>query len=309
MPSGTLLRQSRSAVFLSALGGVVIVDRQGRVVGEALLLVDRLLHRRGGNSRGRDLVVDPPADVLRPALAAVGPPGVLVRLGVDAAEHIDETQLVEHLGEPGALLGQKARILLVRAPVLEIDLLVCDVPVPAQDDLVASRLQLFKMGEEMLQEAKLRSLAMRSGRARRQVDRDHPELAEARLDVAAFGIELLAGKAAPDLIGLPFAIQRHAAVAFFLGEAVAGGVPFEAVQGRVEIGLLALDLLQADHVRPLRREPAEQALLCRRTDAVDVERDYAKAHFSCWESWRRHGPRTISPARGGTSPLPQSARS
>src|SRR5712671_1304505 len=138
MPSGTLLRQSRSAVFLSALEGVVIVDRQGRVVGEALLLVDRLLHRSGGNSRGRDLVVDAPADVLRPALAAVGPPGVLVGLGVDAAEDVDEADLVEHLREPRALLRQEARILLVRAPVAQVYFLVRDVPVAAQNDFLLS---------------------------------------------------------------------------------------------------------------------------------------------------------------------------
>src|SRR5258706_12837461 len=101
MPSGNLLRQSRSAVLPSALEGVVIVDRQGRVVGEALLLVDRFLARRGGDAGRGDLVVDAPADVLRPGLAAVRPPGVLVGLDVDAAENVDEADLVEHPAQPG----------------------------------------------------------------------------------------------------------------------------------------------------------------------------------------------------------------
>src|SRR5712671_5188755 len=138
MPSGNLLRQWRSAVLLAALDGVVIVDRQGRMVGEALLLVDRFLHRGDGDAGRRDLVVDPPADVLRPALAAVGPPGVLVRLGVDAAEDVDEADLVEHLREPRALLRQEARILLVRAPVAQVYFLVRDVPVAAQNDFLLS---------------------------------------------------------------------------------------------------------------------------------------------------------------------------
>src|SRR5258708_2739354 len=138
MPSGTLLRQSRSAVLLLALGGAVIIDRQGRVVGEALLLVDRFLQRRGGDARRGDLVVDAPADVLRPGLAAVRPPGVLVGLVVDPPENVDEADLVEHAREPGALLGEKARVLLVGAPVPEVDLVVRDVPVAAQDDLLLS---------------------------------------------------------------------------------------------------------------------------------------------------------------------------
>src|SRR5688500_17991423 len=61
---------------------VVIVDRQGRVVGEPLRLVDRLLRRGGGDAGGGNLVVDAPADVLLPRLAAVGPPGVLLGPGV-----------------------------------------------------------------------------------------------------------------------------------------------------------------------------------------------------------------------------------
>src|SRR4051812_44445074 len=117
MPSGSLLRQSRGAVLPFALEGIVIIDRQGRVVREALLLVDRFLARRDGDAGRGDLVVDAPADVLRPGLAAVRPPGVLVGLVVDAAEDVDETQLVEYPGEPGALLGEEARVFLVGAPV------------------------------------------------------------------------------------------------------------------------------------------------------------------------------------------------
>src|SRR4029453_2476317 len=44
--------------------------------------------------------------------------------------------------EPGALLGQEAGILLVGFPVPEVDLLVRDVPVAAQDDVMASFLQI-----------------------------------------------------------------------------------------------------------------------------------------------------------------------
>ena len=50
---------------------------------------------------------------------------------IDAAEHVDPADPVESLGEPGALLGEESRVLAVSAPVLEVDLLVRDVPVAA----------------------------------------------------------------------------------------------------------------------------------------------------------------------------------
>src|SRR5688572_28647571 len=109
MPSG------RRACQLAEV--VVIVDRQGRMIGEAARLVDRLLQGLG-RDRGRgDLVIDAPADVLLPGLPPVRPPGVLVGLGVQPPEDMDMAQLVEHLREPRALFRQKARVLLVRLPV------------------------------------------------------------------------------------------------------------------------------------------------------------------------------------------------
>src|SRR6185436_1765594 len=107
---------------------------------------------------------------------------------------------------------------------------------------------------------------------RRQVERDHPQLAEARLDVAALGVELAHREAAPYFVRRASAVEGDAAVAFFLGEGVAGLEGLEPVQLRIEVGLVALQLLQAHHVGALRRQPAEQALACGAADAVDVER-------------------------------------
>src|SRR5436853_5837027 len=112
---------------------IVIVDRERRVVREATTLVDRLAHRASGDAGGGNLIVDSPADVLGVRLAAVGPPGVMAGLAVQATEDIDEADLIEHMRKPRALLGREAGVLLVRAPVGEIDLLVGDVPVAAQD--------------------------------------------------------------------------------------------------------------------------------------------------------------------------------
>src|SRR3954467_1348762 len=131
MPRNSAASGARSKYWAIPLEGPVIVDGEWRVVGEASPLVDRLAHGGGGDARRRDLVVDAPAHVLRPGLAAVRPPGVMARPGVQPAEDVDETDLVEHMREPGALLGREARVPLVRAPVGEVDLAVRDVPVAA----------------------------------------------------------------------------------------------------------------------------------------------------------------------------------
>src|SRR5437899_5428955 len=94
-PAGRLERQpARSEV-------VVIVDRERRVIREAPALVDRLADRSRRDPRRGDLVVEPPADVLRPGPAAVRPPGVLVGLVVQPPEHVDEADVVEDASEPG----------------------------------------------------------------------------------------------------------------------------------------------------------------------------------------------------------------
>src|SRR5258708_14071984 len=191
------------------------------MVGEATTLVDRLAHRRGGHARAGNLVVDAPAHVLRVSLPAVGPPRVMARLTVQAPKHIDEADLVEDMREPGALLGREARVLPVRAPVREVDLLLGDVPVPAQDDFLLAAAQQLQMPCEVFEEPQLGSLPVRAGRARRHVDRDDPEVAEARLDIASFGIELAIPEADQDLIGRPATVDRDAAIALLLRKRMA----------------------------------------------------------------------------------------
>src|SRR5690348_5798027 len=72
------------------------------------------------------------------------------------------------------------------------------------------------------------------------------------------------------------AVERDAAVALFLRERVTGFEALEAMQLGVEVDLVTFQFLQTHHVRLLRSEPAEQALLCRRPDAVGVECYYSQ---------------------------------
>src|SRR5688572_17846195 len=282
---------------------MVVVDDERRVVREALGLVDRFPARGGGHARRGDLVVDAPADVLLPRLAAVRPPRVLIGLVVQLAEHIDETQLVEDARQPCALLGQEAGVLLVGAPVPEIDLPVRDVPVAAQDDFLVSVFQALQVQQEVLQEAEFRSLAMLAGRARRHIHRHHPELAEARLDVATLSVELAALESTAHFVRGLAAIQGDAAIALFLGEGMAGLKDLETVQLGVEVDFLALHLLQAYDIGALPGEPAEKPLVRRRPNAVYVKGDDPQVAFN-WRQERpipRRGPRTTAPARAESS--------
>src|SRR5215467_12762975 len=248
-------------VGVSTLELRIVVDGEGRVVREALRFVDARTLRFRGDPGRRDLVVDAPADVLRPGLAAVRPPGVLPRPRVDAAEHVHPAGVVEGRGEPGALLGQEPRVLAVAAPVLEVDLLVRDVPVAAEHELAPARLEPSERRSELLEKAELRLLPFLGARARGQVDRYHRQPAEIGAQEPAFGVELAAAEAARDAVGFHAGIQRHAAVAP-LGRA-AFIVPVPALRDEreaVEIRFLRLDLLQADDICALARKPPRETL-------------------------------------------------
>src|SRR3982750_2018061 len=68
--SGARSRYGRSP----SLHGIIVVDGERRMVGEAPRLVNRAaLRRRCEIGRG-DLVIDAPSHVLRPRLSAIGPP-------------------------------------------------------------------------------------------------------------------------------------------------------------------------------------------------------------------------------------------
>src|SRR5215831_5754373 len=274
--SGPASKYGRTPSSIRSAQRMVVVDRQRRVVREALRLVDARALRFRGDARRRDLVVDAPADVLLPRLAAVRPPGVLPRARVDAAEHVHPAGVVEGRGEPSALLGQEPRVLAVAAPVLEVDLLVRDVPVAAKHELAPARPELAERRGELLEKAELRLLPLLGARARGQVDRHHREPAEIGAQEPAFRVELAATKAARDAVGFHAGIQRHAAVAL-LGRA-AFIVPVPALRHEreaVEVRFLRLDLLQADDVCALARKPARETLRVRRADAVEIERDNA----------------------------------
>src|SRR5512139_973144 len=89
-PAGRAARQPATGLEVP-----VIVDRQRCVVREPRVLPDRGPPHAPAEIRADDVIVDAPPDVLRPRLAAVRPPRVLVRLGVHGAERVDVLHAAE----------------------------------------------------------------------------------------------------------------------------------------------------------------------------------------------------------------------
>src|SRR5262249_31618972 len=138
-----------------------------------------------------DLIVDAPARVVRERVAAVRPPRVLMRLLVYRAESIDVRASGKGRVEPRTRRRREARIILVRAPVLHIDVLVRHVEVAAEHERHAVAIEGFDALVERGQEPELGFLPRRAGRARREVRADDGDIAEPRLEVTSFGVEFV----------------------------------------------------------------------------------------------------------------------
>lgn len=240
------------------------------MVREALVLVDLGTGGSGGDTGGSDLVVDAPAHVLGPGLAAVAPPGVLLGAGVQLAEDVNEADVIQEAAEPLALFGQEAGVLLVGAPVLQVDFLVGDVPVAAQDDLAAAVLQFLHVAGEGFHEDELALQALFGRGAGGDVDRDDGVGAEIHLDVAALGVEFGLAEAFADGLGGMGGVDAHAAVAAPLGQVEASDGRADGLHGVVHVGELGAHFLHADGVGPKGGRPGEPALAGGGPDTVKI---------------------------------------
>lgn len=84
-----------------------------------------------------EYLIEPPAHVLGVSLAPVAPPGVALvgGVGVELPVNISQPGVAQQARHPGALFGQKTRVFLVALPVFQVDGLVRNIDVTAQDEL------------------------------------------------------------------------------------------------------------------------------------------------------------------------------
>src|SRR5690606_34783027 len=178
----------------------------------ALLLVDRGLPSAFRDARGGDLVIDAPAHVLCPGLASITPPrvGFAGRFRVQATIYVHPFLLLEHAGEPAAFFRQEATVLHVSLPVLEVDLLMRDIPVATDHDFAAATRQLFQVREEAFHEDEFRCLPMVAAGAGGQVDGDDGQAVVNQFNIAPFGIDLGHAQSLDDLVRLFAGVYAHA---------------------------------------------------------------------------------------------------
>ena len=169
--------------------------------------------------------------------------------------NVDEAELVEHARSHARSSGRKPEFFWFERQFLR-SISLCAMFQSPHRMISWLRCQPLQMNQEVL--GKRNFDACRCGPA--EPGRHVVTQLEARLDVAALGVELAVAKPRHLVRGLA-AIKRDAAVALLLRERVAGLVDLEAVELRVEVDLLALHLLQAHHVGALGGEPAEQLCL------------------------------------------------
>ena len=106
-----------------------------------------LLRRRRASRSGSRCATH----VLRPGLAAVRPPGVLLGLAVQAAEHVDEAELVERAAKPGGSSGRKPEFFWLERQFFRSICWWAMFQSPPENDFLLSILQFFQVQKEILQ--------------------------------------------------------------------------------------------------------------------------------------------------------------
>jgi len=130
-----------------------------------------------------------------------------------------------------------------------------------------------------IQKVKLHRLPLRAARARRNVERDHAELSESRLQIPPLGAHGLPIVPLDHPVRLNPAEQGHTAVALFSGVKEITMIAL-GMEGRIFRKLVRKPrLLQTQHVRTFFGQPVEKALLPSRAQAVTIQRSYPHPFF------------------------------
>ena len=187
--------------------------------------------------------------------------------------HVDKAHFVEDARQPRALFRQEAGILLVALPVFQVDFMVGDIPVAADDHFAAQCLQCQQVRQEQFHETELGFLAFRAGRTGRAVHGDDGQVAKITAHVAAFGIEFRVAEADMHGIRFDFAVHARAGITLFLGIVEMAMVAMRVEEFRRHVGQLRLQFLHADEIGRLRAHPVEKAFFGGGTDAVQVGGD------------------------------------
>ena len=232
-------------------------------------------------------VVDPPAGVLFPGLEAVAPPTVFDFLRVEPPEAVGEARRLQ-LGHLGPLLVGKAGVAAVGLGVLDVDFLVGDVQIAAEDHRL-----LGVQPQEIIAESVFPLHPV--------VQALEPVLAVGGVAVDQVKAGVLEGDHTPLLIVLfrphpqldrqrgRLTVAGSAGVALFIGRVGVLGV---ALGVEIRLAGLHLGFLEAEDVGVQRREALGETVGQAGPQAVDIPADQFHTVFPfvtphIWSSRRR----------------------
>ena len=204
----------------------------------------------------------------------IAPPGIdIPPVRIEIPEGIREAG-IQKRGHLFPLLGGEAGVLRVAFRVLQVDLLMGDIHVPADDD------RLFPVQiQQIAPEGVLPGHAViQTGQAALAVggiDRDKIKGGILQGDDAALVIMLREADAVADGEGLPLREDCGAAVALFLG-----GIHVQqiALRGNIRLTGLHFGLLQAEEIRVRGAEIIHEALAHAGAQTVDIPGNKSR-HF------------------------------
>ena len=246
------------------------------MVTEAGFFIDVCTCSASCQARRGQVIVQTPAHILRIRLPAVAPPGVALVSGfwVQTPIHIHQWAFGGHVRHPRALFWQKAAVLLVAFPILQIGLLVRNVHITAHNEFTL-RAQRLEVWPHVVQETKLGFLTLRARGATGEISADNRQLAlrrvKAQLHKTAFCIKLLTAHAHNYLAGFVLAVHRHTRVALLFGKMKMTLQSCQGLKFAGHIGRLCFNLLHANTIRIVLSNPSLHPFGGRRADAVQVQ--------------------------------------
>ena len=229
-----------------------------------------------GRQRWRgQVVVQTPAYVFGIGLPPVAPPSV-GRIGsrrLELAIDIDQATLAEQARHPGALFGQKARVLAVAFPIFQVDFLVRNIDVTAQHKF-AGALELLQVRVHAFQKTVFGLLPLLARGTAGEIAADDGQLTlrgiKAQFHIAALGVKFGRAIAHPHIAGCVAGVYAHPRVTFLLGKVKVPGHTGQGLKLSGDISGLGFDLLHAQTIGLQAVEPVLQAFAVGRADAVEV---------------------------------------
>ena len=165
---------------------------------------------------GNQMVIDPPAEVFCPCSSPVAPPAVFLGTLVILAEGIYKTRS-HKLVEPLAFFGQKAGHFGMAPRVVDVDGLVADVVISANQQMGSLLPQFVYVLAEIGQKFHLEILPQVARGAGRNINAKNGKIAVVGSDDTPFGIVGWIAHADDHLVGLATRKNAHTAVSFFFG--------------------------------------------------------------------------------------------